>query len=382
MPKRNLTRNTALCFALLGLSGCMTIAPLEPVKEPPVQYKKDVIVPVELVHPAKVGFRCAERGAKFLMLPGINSQACSNTALLTMPNPCHVFTGGAYSELFCSQLAKANGWKEDGTSHFDAPMLNYASESQSAGNSEPEAKLLRTRYDAPEDGADGPALEFVSAKPSESAADNKKDDIWAEPDAVLQPVKRSVSSFRHDTTVPIEFVRPEKIAFRCVERGAKISTAGDGKLQGCATVDLVTLPNPCFVKTFGWYNNLLCHEMAHANGWPPNHKGGNWLPDRFIDGTPTREVPPVISASIEALPEKSSGDQKATRVIPRASDDAPMADIRKISTPALPETDADIPASQLVRAVMNEIGNKPVQSQSETKSKAVALVTAADLPLR
>ena len=99
-----------ILLASISITGCMTFQPIEPIKKPPLEFRKDTVAAVEFVHPTKVGFRCAQRGAKFLALPGINSAACSSTDLVTMPNPCMTFTGGWYAELLCHELAHANGW--------------------------------------------------------------------------------------------------------------------------------------------------------------------------------------------------------------------------------------------------------------------------------
>lgn len=102
-------------IAALGAasSGCVSFRPVEPVIRPPETYRNNTIVPVEFVHPALVGVRCAERGAKFLMIPAVNANACADRDLITMPNPCQVVTGGWYAATLCHELAHANGWPVD-----------------------------------------------------------------------------------------------------------------------------------------------------------------------------------------------------------------------------------------------------------------------------
>jgi len=101
---------TMIAIALL-VSGCMTIQPIEPVINPPGRYQGDTSVKVEFVHPALVGVRCAKRGAKIIGLPAINSAACSDTKLMTLPNPCFTLTGGWYARVLCHEMAHANGWE-------------------------------------------------------------------------------------------------------------------------------------------------------------------------------------------------------------------------------------------------------------------------------
>jgi hypothetical protein len=118
MTRRRLV-DTALVAALIAvmiaiallLSGCMTIQPIEPVINPPGRYQGDTSVRVEFVHPALVGVRCAKRGAKIIGLPAINSAACSDTKLMTLPNPCFTLTGGWSARVLCHEMAHANGWE-------------------------------------------------------------------------------------------------------------------------------------------------------------------------------------------------------------------------------------------------------------------------------
>ncbi len=103
----------AVAAAALFLPGCMSFAPLEPVISPPGIYQRDNRVMVEFVHPTMVGVRCAERGVRFLGMPGVNSGACADTQLITMANPCLTITAGWYAEVLCHELAHVNGWPHD-----------------------------------------------------------------------------------------------------------------------------------------------------------------------------------------------------------------------------------------------------------------------------
>lgn len=78
--------------------------------------------------------------------------------------------------------------------------------------------------------------------------------------ARFDPVREPPKAYRGPSTVVVEFVSPERVALRCMERGARIPA------NACATADLITMPNPC-----EWegdkYAAMLCHEQAHAQGW-------------------------------------------------------------------------------------------------------------------
>ena len=87
--------------SMLFLPGCVSIQAIEPVIQPPGVYQRNATVTVEFVHPAMVGVRCAERGAKFLGMPGFNSGACADEHLITMPNPCLTLTAGWYGDTLC-----------------------------------------------------------------------------------------------------------------------------------------------------------------------------------------------------------------------------------------------------------------------------------------
>lgn len=93
---------TALFAAgVLALTGCVSIAPLEPVKNPPTLFRSDNVVEVEFLHPAKVGLRCGERGTQAFGMPVFHAMACGNGKLITMPDPCATITGGDYAQLLC-----------------------------------------------------------------------------------------------------------------------------------------------------------------------------------------------------------------------------------------------------------------------------------------
>lgn len=95
------------------LGGCSVLQSLEPVMEAPVVYQGDAAVKVEFIHPDLVGLRCAERGVTFFGLPGLNSMACADPALVSVANPCFVVNGGWYAKALCHELGHVNGWGAD-----------------------------------------------------------------------------------------------------------------------------------------------------------------------------------------------------------------------------------------------------------------------------
>jgi hypothetical protein len=103
----------AAVLAGINLSACAAYQGIEPIVMPPPNYQADTAVKVEFVHPAMVGVRCAERGVTFIGMPGLNSGACANEHLITMPNPCLAVAGGWYASVMCHELAHTNGWAHD-----------------------------------------------------------------------------------------------------------------------------------------------------------------------------------------------------------------------------------------------------------------------------
>lgn len=97
----------ALIALLVMLQGCAVTAPLEPVQAPPARFRHNTIVPVQFVDQSVTGIACANRAKSAVLLA---SQACADTDLITMPNPCTVANGGWYARVFCHELAHANGW--------------------------------------------------------------------------------------------------------------------------------------------------------------------------------------------------------------------------------------------------------------------------------
>ncbi|MEM9422698.1 MAG: hypothetical protein AAF986_09370 [Pseudomonadota bacterium] len=100
--------------------------------------------------------------------------------------------------------------------------------------------------------------------------------------AAVEPIMYPPKELRTDTVGTVEFVHPAKVNLRCAERGATFLGLPSFNSGACADTEVMTIPNPCYVINGGWYARLLCHEMAHLNGWPSNHEGGNYLPSKPI----------------------------------------------------------------------------------------------------
>jgi hypothetical protein len=63
--------------------------------------------------------------------------------------------------------------------------------------------------------------------------------------------------------VLVEFLKPESVPARCIDRGLLIPA------YACGNTDFITVPNPCeFPDAYG---RLMCHELARANGWGLNN---------------------------------------------------------------------------------------------------------------
>jgi len=237
------------------LGGCVTFQPMEIVLSPPSNYQLDTATKVEFAHPTVVGMRCAERGAKFLGLPGINSGACSDENLMTMPDPCLTFTGGPYAGYLCRELETLEIRKE--TSKPDSRPSPKASSA---------AQLTRIGY-----------------KPSQSKS--------------ITAATASTKVAAGVAASPVEFVKPDQLAFRCAERGAKLMRDPTGNWGACSDGVMLTVANPCYVEFDGWYARMLCHEMGHANGWAANHSGGTMhrqMPLRPLSEAPGATVVPAV----------------------------------------------------------------------------------------
>lgn len=213
-----------VALAAFALPGCITIQAIEPVISPPASFKGDASVAVEFAQPGSIGFRCAERGAKFFGMPGINSGACADSQLVTMIDPCATVTAGPYARVLCDSLRLHRQETQAATDIAGARALAKAPVLTKIGF----AQTPRT------------PVASVASAPSP----------WA--------------------SVSIEFIAPAAVETRCAERGAKMLDVGDG-FAGCGDRLRITISNPCDLEETGWYARTLCHEMAHVNGWPSDH---------------------------------------------------------------------------------------------------------------
>lgn len=78
-------------------------------------------------------------------------------------------------------------------------------------------------------------------------------------------VKQPPEIYRQNTTATVEFVDPNDVQTACIAKGA-YQPAGR-VILACERSGVITLPNPCALGPDGYLRDLLCHEMAHVNGW-------------------------------------------------------------------------------------------------------------------
>lgn len=257
---KKLVATLAVMAGALAQSGCLSIQAIEPVIDPPGYFQADVTVPVEFISPMSIGLRCAERGAKFLGLPGLNSGACADADLVTMPDPCMTLTAGDYAKVLCEGIAIAV------------------------------AETRQTQPSAPQ-----------IAKPTSPTGFPQLTRIGYHSETFSQAAPKTTVSARPTQSAPlVEFVASDQLAFRCAERGAKFTSAQAFGAAACADTSLITMANPCGHEAESWYARTLCHELAHANGWPADHGPG---------------VPPGIrlaSQSPKALANKATAEKPAT----------------------------------------------------------------------
>jgi hypothetical protein len=217
--------------------GCVSIQAIEPVIPPPLAYHSDVTVGVEFMLAGQVGLRCAERGVKFLGLPGINSAACADANLVTMLDPCVTISAGAYAESMCAARSMLSSLS--GPPQFPRP-----------------AGLLS-----------------VSLKPGDPHTDAPPED----------------SAVPHGGAVRFSFVSPDLLVQRCRKQDLQLS--GERDSPYCVGAGMITLGNPCRTSRPGWYERTLCHELAHVNGWPADHRSGS-----FNDALPRASQSPEAIA--------------------------------------------------------------------------------------
>ena len=88
--------------------------------------------------------------------------------------------------------------------------------------------------------------------------------VWSV--AIGGSVLRPPMVFQGDTWAFVRWVDITKVDQACRDMGATVS----GRIQGCSKGRNVVLPNPCRLE--GYSADVTCHEMAHVNGWPADHR--------------------------------------------------------------------------------------------------------------
>ncbi|MGA1344154.1 MAG: hypothetical protein ACO33A_14160 [Hyphomonas sp.] len=246
--KRDTSRlaSRLLASCALALTGCVSLASIEPIKNPPADFQRDVVVHTEFLQPSKVGQRCAQRGVTLFGVPAPGAMACASPSLMTVPNACDTVTGGWYADAVCAAIAHSHGWE--------------------AGSGARPGLLMPAAWSA-----DGAAP--------------------AGPDAALRPE----GEYRAGTAIRVEFVDAARIGIRCAQRGAVDGGRPTLGSVACANGSGLSLVNPCSVVDGGWYADLLCHEMGHVNGWPASHPGGSFLKDGRV---PSSHTPPLDQDSL------------------------------------------------------------------------------------
>ena len=80
--------------------------------------------------------------------------------------------------------------------------------------------------------------------------------------SILVPPER----YQADRTSAVMFANRFQIEAICAEKLDHYAAA-------CADINAsrIWIENPCYVADQHWYPALLCHELAHNNGWPAGH---------------------------------------------------------------------------------------------------------------
>lgn len=80
----------------------------------------------------------------------------------------------------------------------------------------------------------------------------------------IDPVQVPPGKFQGDATANVEFLAPELIIPRCLQRGSIILA------NACSDRSLITITNPCAYQGES-YARRFCHELGHINGWDATH---------------------------------------------------------------------------------------------------------------
>ena len=99
----------------------------------------------------------------------------------------------------------------------------------------------------------------------------------------IDPVERPPAKFQQGRPVTVEFLAPELVTLRCLQRGSIVPA------NACSDTQAITITNPCSVTNQS-YAVRLCHELAHTNGWRDGLFAQNGEP-----------IPPPAFTSPEAM---------------------------------------------------------------------------------
>lgn len=253
-------------LAMCVLPGCTTLRSFEPVIAPPTHFQLDRVVAVEFLEASEVGQRCAERGATFFGLPGFNSGACGDRDLITMPDPCDANIG-----------------------EYAAALCAYVEQRQSR-NAQP--RLFRAGFNA-------------LAPKARSHISN----LRALPAAATWP---SAPAPQRKSKLTVEFVHPDLALARCAARGLEAHDASSTGLVACGKEGAVIATNPCLSDERSWFAAMACHELAHANGWAPDHHGGSYFAQKsFVKSKLNQDDVLPAAMVLAALQVKSTARQEA-----------------------------------------------------------------------
>ncbi|WP_156807825.1 hypothetical protein [Henriciella marina] len=192
--------------------------------------------------------------------------------------------------------------------------------------------------------------------------------------APLEPVKNAPLEFRGDNTVAVEFVSPMLVGARCAQRGAHIFGVPQLSSMGCGDGRMITMPNPCQTITSGWYARLLCHELAHANGWSRTHEGGSYLPDEMAGVNP--QAIALSESTIASFEE--AGALKPASQSPQA---LALAEARSqaAGAEAAPEDARMLIASAPHEQTAQETVTQEAQAETEFSSRVQLASTSKEL---
>lgn len=73
--------------------------------------------------------------------------------------------------------------------------------------------------------------------------------------------------FRTGVKFVVVFGTADEVHATCA--AAALPVPCGSRYGGCVIGSTVHVPNPC--ERTGDYADLLCHELAHVNGWPASH---------------------------------------------------------------------------------------------------------------